>query len=153
MCRRYSISPLAIHLRVLSLFYYIMSERILTPSQEEQLLVRQQHPHAQHGMIPEKSDENAETLEQQVVGWLATPTYRDERRYLDNHPAPIISQTDVLLEQRIAETMATRASLLAQQHHHREQLATSSEDVQLQSQEELAEEITQGSWSPLDPLS
>ena len=65
-------------------------------------------------MIPEKSDENAETLEQQVVGWLATPTYRDERRYLENHPALLSSQTDVLLEQRIAETMAARASLLAQ---------------------------------------
>ena len=116
-------------------------------------MVRQQRPPAQHGMIPEKSDENAETREQQVVGWLATPTYRDERRYLENHPALILSQTDVLLEQRIAVTMATRASLLAQQHHLREQLATSSEDVQLQSQEELAEEISQGSWSPLDPLS
>src|SRR2546421_8955119 len=112
----------------------------LTPSQEREPLARQQRPHAQHRMIPENSDENAETLEQQVVAWLATPTYRDERRYLEDHPVLLSTQTDGFLEQRIAETMAIRVSLLAQLHHLRNQLATSSEDVQLQSQIEATRE-------------
>jgi len=85
-------------------------------------------------------DKNADALEQQVVAWLATPTYRDERRYLESHPALLSQQAEALMERRIAEMKATRASLFAQLQHLRDQLATLSESVQLQSQIEATRE-------------
>ncbi len=51
----------------------------------------------------EPGDENADSLEQQVVAWLATHIFRDEWRYLKSHPALLSPPADALLGWRIAE--------------------------------------------------
>lgn len=95
---------------------------------------REQQPDTQHGKHPGKGDESADDLERQVAAWLATATYRDERRYLEGHPALLSPRADVFIERGIAETIAARASLFARLHLLRHQLTTSASSIQLQSQ-------------------
>jgi CHAT domain-containing protein len=97
-------------------------------------LDREQHSNVQHKKHLEKRDESVDDLEQQVAAWLATPTYRDERRYLEGHSALLSPQADTFIEQRVAETRANRASLFARLHLLRNQLTASPDSVQLPSE-------------------